>query len=134
MAISGSMKAIALTLIVVVVVFGAYTVATYPRTAVSFPVSFTVGAERETVKLNVPWLLSQAQVEIKVQSGTALWAAGIISGNHTVWSHSAIQGGQTTYTSEWMELPDGQYNFTFRTLGIGSLEAEIKVTTKGGFW
>jgi len=43
-------------------------------------------------------------VEIKVQSGTAIWSAKITSGDEEIWSHTTPQGGQTTYTSGWMEI------------------------------
>lgn len=134
MVMSRVLKAIMLIVIIVVAVFGAYAAVTFPKTVVSFPVSFTIGAETKTEEFDVPWLHGAIQVEIKVQSGTALWSAEITSGDEKIWSHSAAQGGQTTYTSEWMEISAARCNFTFRTLGIGSLEGEIKVTTKGGFW
>ncbi len=134
MAMSKALKATVLIVIIVVVAFGVYAAATFPRTAVSFPVSFTVGAEKKEEEFDVPWLHGLAQVEVKVQSGTALWSAKITSGDEAIWSHSATQGGQTTYASEWIEIPAGRCNFTFGTVGIGSLEGEIKVTTKGGFW
>jgi hypothetical protein len=134
MAMSRVLKATMLIVIIVVAVFGIYAAVTYPRTVVSFPVSFTIGAETKTEEFDVSWLHGSIQVEIKVQSGTALWSAEITSGDEKVWSHSAAQGGQTTWTSDWTKMSAAHYNFTFRTLGIGSLEGEIKVTTKGGFW
>jgi hypothetical protein len=85
-------------------------------------------------EFDVPWLHGSLQVEIKVQSGTAIWSAKITSGDKEIWSHTAPQGGQTTYTSEWIGISTGHYNFTFGTIGVGSLEAEVRVTTKGGFW
>lgn len=127
-------KAIVLIVVILAVVFVIYAAVTFPKTVVSFPVSFTIGAETKTQEFNVPWLHASIQVEIKIQSGTALWSAEITSGDKKIWSHSAAQGGQTTYTSQWTEISTAPYNFTFRTLGIGSLEGEIKVTTKGGFW
>jgi ABC-type antimicrobial peptide transport system permease subunit len=134
MAMSRVLKATMLIVIIVVAVFGIYAAVTFPKTVVSFPVSFTIGAETKTEEFDVPWLHGLIQVEIKVQSGTALWYAEMTSGDEKIWSHSAAQGGQTTYTSEWTEISAARYNFTFKTLGIGSLEGEIKVTTKGGFW
>jgi hypothetical protein len=134
MAMSRSPKATVLIVVIVAVVFGIYAAVTFPKTVVSFPVAFTIGAETKTEEFNVQWLHGSIQVEIKIQSGTALWSAEITSGDKTIWRHSAAQGGQTTYTSEWTEISAAPYNFTFRTLGIGSLEGEIKVTTKGGFW
>ena len=125
---------IAVVLIIIVAGLGMYAAVTYPRTAVSFQVSFTVGAETRTEEFEVPLLHELFQVEVEIQSGSALWSAELTSGNNTVWSHSAASGSQTTYTSDWMQIPAGHYNFTFRTIGAGSLDTLIKVTTKGGFW
>lgn len=132
--LSKTMKTILLVVVLVAVVFAVFATLTYPRTVVSFSVAFTIGADRREKEFDVPLLHGLAQVEVRVQSGTALWSAKIESRDDVVWSHSASQGGQTTYTSEWIQLGSGYYNFTFGTLGIGSLEGEIKVTTKGGFW
>ena len=44
------------------------------------------------------------------------------------------KGGKTTYISEWIQIHSGHYNFTFATAGLGTLSAEIRVTSKGGFW
>lgn len=135
MAMSRALKAIVLIVIIVVVVFGVYAAVTYPRTVVSFPMSIDgMTAQKEEKEFDVPWLHGSLQVEIKVESGNVLWSAKITSGDEEIWSHVATQGGQTTYTSRWMEIPAGRYKFTFRTAGIGELDAEIKVTTKGGFW
>jgi hypothetical protein len=134
MSMSRILKATVLIVVIVVVVFGIHAAVTLPKTVISFPVSFTIGAETKTEEFDVPWLHGSIQVEIRIQSGTALWSAEITSEDKTIWSHSAAQGGQTTYTGEWTEISAAPYNFTFRTLGIGSLEAEIEVTTKGGFW
>jgi hypothetical protein len=118
----------------VVVALGVYAVFTYPKTVVSFPVSFTMGADVENREFDMPLLHGLVQVEVVVSSGTALWTAEIILQNETIWSHGTHQGGQTTYRSGWIELPSEHYNFTFATAGLQSLEAEVKVTTKGGFW
>jgi hypothetical protein len=129
-----TLTAVVLIAVLVVVALGVYIALTYPKTGVSFPVSFTWGADVENKEFDVPLLHGWAQVEVIVGSGTTLWTANIINQDETIWSHAAHQGGQTTYESGWIELPSGQYNFTFATAGLGSLEAEIKVTTKGGFW
>jgi fatty-acid desaturase len=134
MAMSRVLRATVLIVVIVVAVFSIYAAVTLPKTVVSFPVSFTIGAETKTEGFDVSWLHRSIQVEIKIQSGTALWSAEITSGDKKIWSHSAAQGGQTTYTSEWTQISAAPCNFTFRTLGIGSLDGEIKVTTKGGFW
>jgi hypothetical protein len=129
-----ALTAVVLIAVLVVVALGVYAAITYPKTVVSFPVSFTWGADVENKELDVPLLHGWAQVEVIVGSGTTLWTANIIHQNETIWTHAAHQGGQTTYKSGWIELPSGHYKFTFATAGLGSLEAEIKVTTKGGFW
>ena len=131
---SKTLRVVVLIAVLVVVALGVYAALTYPKTVVSFPVSFTIGADVEHREFNVPLLHGWAQVEVIVSGGTALWTAKITLQNETIWSHNARQGGQTTYKSGWIELPSGHYNFTFATAGLGSLEAEIKVTTKGGFW
>jgi hypothetical protein len=73
-------------------------------------------------------------VEVTVNSGTLLWTAQILSQSETLWTHATHQVGKTTYKSDWIKLSSGHYNFTFVTVGLGSLEADIKVTSKGGFW
>jgi len=131
---SKNMKIILLVAVLAAVVFAVFAALTFPRTVVSFSVAFTIGADRKEKEFDLPLLHGLARVEVTVQSGTALWSAKIESRNEVVWSHSTSQGGQTTYTSEWIPLESGHYNFTFGTIGIGSLEGDIKVTTKGGFW
>jgi len=118
----------------VVVVFIAYLALTYPRVLVDFQVSFTVGADARRVEFEVPFLHGYVEVEVYVRSGSALWNAKIMSGESVLWSHVATQGGQTIYNSGWIRFSSGRYNFTFATAGLGSLEAEIKLTSKGGFW
>ena len=126
-----------LVLVMIIVIAGAagiYSALTYPRAVLDFPVSFTVGADVTRRAFNVPILNGRAQVEVVVNSGTSLWTAEISNQGNTLWSHGALQGGQTTYKSEWIELPSGSYNFTFATTGGGPLNAGIKVISKGGFW
>jgi hypothetical protein len=120
------------TLIAVVVV--AYLALTYPRVLVSFTPSFTVGADVKREEFEVPFLHEYVKVEVHVQSGNAIWTARISSGDTVIWSHNAQQSGQTIYISEWIKLASGRYNFTFATAGLGSLTAEVKLTSKGGFW
>ncbi len=133
-------KGISKTLLIVVLVAviaaastGVYSVIAYPRIMVSFPVSFTFGADVERQEFSVPILHDSVQVEVVVNSGNMLWTAKILSLDDILWSHSAHQPGQTVYRSEWIGLSSGNYNFTFAA-GLGPLEAEIKVTSKGGFW
>lgn len=127
-------RAVALIAVLAVAALVVYAAVTYPRKVVSFPVSFTIGADVEHRAFEMPPLHGQAQVKVVVSSGTALWTATIKHQDETIWNHFASQGDQTTYESGWIELPGGQYNFTFATAGLGSLEADVKVTTKGGFW
>ena len=131
---SMAIKALLLVTIIVGAFFVVYIVITYPRVIVSFPVSFTIGADVKRVEFEVPFLHSWIRVEVVVSSGTALWTAKILSGDTALWSYTASQSGQTTYSSEWIRISSGHYNFTITTVGIGSLEAEVKITSKGGFW
>jgi len=131
---SNTFMVVILIVVLVLVALGVYAAITYPKTVVSFPVSFTIGADMEHREFEVPLSHGQVQIEVTVSSGTALWTATITQKDETIWSHTAHQGDQTTYKSGWIELPSGHYNFTFATAGLGSLEAEIKVTSKGGFW
>ena len=131
---SKSLRAVVLIVVLLVVALCVYAALTYPKTVVSFPVSFTWGADVEHREFDVPLLHGLVQVEVVISSGTALWTAKIILEDETIWSHAAHQGGQTTYKSGWIELSTGHYNFTFATAGLSSLEAEIKVISKGGFW
>jgi hypothetical protein len=123
-----------LVVMIIVVLFVAYLAVTYPRVIVDFSVSFTVGADVRRVEFEVPYLHGYVKVEVYVRSGNVLWTAKILSDDNALWSHTATQSGQTTYNSEWIKIPSGRYNFTFTTAGIGSLEAEIKLISKGGFW
>lgn len=129
MAMSKVLKAIVLIVIIVVAVFGVYAAVTSPRTVVSIPVAFTAGFTTKREEFDVPWLHGLVQVEVKVQSGTAMWYAKITSGNETIWSHHA----SGDYVNHWVKISPEHYNFTF-WIGGGSLEAEIRVITKGGFW
>lgn len=123
-----------ITIAIIAVLLVAYFTLTYQRVLVDFSVSFTVGTDVRSAEFEVPILHEYVKVEISVHSGNTLWIAKILNGDEALWSHTATQSGQTTYTSEWIKLPSGHYNFTFATAGIGSLEAEIKLTSKGGFW
>ena len=128
--------AIALGAIVVILVaaFAIYAGVTYPSTVVNTQVSFTVGADTKTTAFTQSFLDNKVQVQVAIQNGAALWRAQIRSGDQVLWEHSAAQGGQQTYGSGWIQLPSGNYNFTFGTIGVGSLQATATVTSKGGFW
>jgi hypothetical protein len=129
-----TLKVLALIVIVGGASIGIFMFLTYPRSVVNFPVSFTIGADVERRKFSVPILHEFIQVEVAVNSGNLLWTASILQHDDILWSHAAHQGDQTTYQSGWIRLPSGDYNFTFATAGIGSLDAEIQVTSKGGLW
>lgn len=130
-----TMKIIVATIIVVVAIASFYGALTFPKTAIDFNVVFTVGADRRLGEFEVPLLHDKVQVEVAIESGSALWTARITDSDGTeIWSHSTAQGGQTTYRSGWLSLPSGQYNFTFGTIGLGELEANMRVDSKGGFW
>ena len=83
---------------------------------------------------NQPALDNMVQVQVSVQTGVALWRARILSGDEVVWEHAAGLGEQQSYSSGWISLPSGDYNFTFGLIGAGSLDATATVSSKGGFW
>jgi len=129
------LKTLAIAAVAILLVAAVYAALTFPRTIVDFQVSFTIGLDREQREFDVPWLHDKAQVEVAVNNGSSLWRATITNANgNEIWSHSALQGEQTTYTSEWIALPNAAYNLTFSTIGVGSLEANLKVASKGGIW
>ncbi|MEM2280642.1 MAG: hypothetical protein QXZ68_01445 [Candidatus Bathyarchaeia archaeon] len=134
MAISSKKVAGIAAALVAVMIFAAYLALTYPRVLVNFTVSFTIGADVKRVEFEVPLLQEYVRVEVHVRSGNALWTARILDGEDAVWSHTASQSGQTTYMGDWIKLASGRYNFTFATAGLGSLEAEVRIVSKGGFW
>jgi uncharacterized membrane protein len=129
-----SIIALAAIVIIIVAAFAVYAGITYPRTTVSTQVSFTIGADSKTTAFNQPFLDDKTQVQVTIQNGAALWRARILSGDQVIWEHAAAQGEQQSYNSEWMSLPSGNYNFTFGTIGVGSLDATATVSSKGGFW
>jgi len=129
-----TVMAIVTIVVLVVAAFAVYAGITYPRTLISIPVSFSLGAESKTTALDQSFLSNKVQVQVTIENGAALWRAQILNGSEVLWEHSAAQGEQQSYDSGWMQLPSGNYNFTFGTIGIGSLEAQVTVTSKGGFW
>ena len=131
---SRGLKIAALIVILIIAAVGVFAVWTYPRTVLSLPVSFTIGLETERREFSVPALHSLVQIQVIVNSGAALWEAKILSQDTELWSHRATQGEQTTYSSGWMQIASGNYNFTFATIGFGAFDAEITVSSKGGFW
>jgi hypothetical protein len=118
----------------VVVGLGVYLGLTYPRTTVNVPVSFSAGIDSQTASFEQPFLMDKAQVTVSVQSGVAVWQVQILDGDQVIWEHTAAQGGQESYTSDWIDLPAGSYDLTFGLAGAGSLEATITVQSKGGIW
>ncbi len=134
MAKSKVVLAVAAIVIIVVASFAAYAGLTYPRTVLTIPVSFTVGTDISNTKFDQSVLDNRVQVQVNIQNGASLWRARILNGDQVIWEHSAAQGGQTSYNSGWIDLPSGSYNFTFGTIGVGSLSATAIVYSKGGFW
>ena len=134
MAQSRMVIALAAIVVIIVAFFAVYAGLTYPRTIVSVPVSFTAGVDSTTTTFAQPFLDDKVQVQVTVQSGAALWRARILSGDEVIWEHAAAQGEQQSYNSGWIQLPSGNYNFTFGLIGGDSLDAEATVTSKGGFW
>ena len=132
--VNKSVIAIGAIVIIVVAAFAVYSGVTYPRKTVNTQVSFTVGADSKTTAFDQSFLDDKAQVQVTIQNGAALWRAQILSGSQVIWEHTAVQGEQQSYNSGWISLPNGNYNFTFGTIGIGSLEASATVSSKGGFW
>ena len=126
--------AIVIIVVILVAAFAVYAGVTYPTTVVNTQVSFTVGADAKTTAFTQSFLDDKVQVQVAIQNGAALWRAQIRSGDQVIWEHSAAQGEQQTYNSGWIQLPSGNYNFTFGTIGVGSLQATATVTSKGGFW
>jgi hypothetical protein len=117
-----------------VATFAIYAGETYPRTTVNTQVAFSIGADTKTTMFNQPFLDDKVQVQVAVHSGAALWRAQIKNGDQVIWEHAAAQGEQQSYSSGWIQLSSGNYNFTFGTIGIGSIDAAATVISKGGFW
>jgi hypothetical protein len=123
---------VAILIIIIAVAFHA--AITYPRTTATIPVSFTIGADSKTIAFDQPFLDDKVKVQVLVQNGAALWRAQILSGDQVIWEHTAAQSEQQSYSSDWIQLQSGSYNFTFGIIGIGSLDATATITSKGGFW
>jgi len=131
---SNILKIASAVIILVLAAVVLYSALTFPRVVVDLPVSFAAGVDREVRMFDVSFPHDKVLVEVAVTTGAALWRASITDANGEVWSHSKAQGDSTTYQSGWIALPSGNYNFTFGTIGIGNLDANVKVTSKGGFW
>jgi hypothetical protein len=130
----GTVVAAIVVVVIVVAGFAVYLGLTYPRTTVNIPVSFTAGIDSQNISFEQPLLMDKAQVTVAIQSGAAVWQAQILDGDQVIWEHTAAQAEQESYTSDWNDLPSGSYDFTFRLIGAGPLEATIMVQSKGGIW
>lgn len=131
---STAVKVLAALLIVIVAAGAIYAALTYPRVILTIPVSLTVGVDIVNKEFDQSAFSNRVQVQVKVSSGSGLWLARILNGTQVLWEHAASQGEQTNYSSGWIELPSGNYNLTFGTVGFGSLDAQITVSSIGGFW
>jgi len=128
-------KTIAAVLIVTLTTVALFSVLTFPRTTVNLQVSFALGVDNEVKEFDLPFLQDKVLVEVAITTGSALWRASIADVNNSeVWSYCKAQGDSTVYQSEWVALQSGHYSFTFGTIGIGNLDANVKVSSKGGFW
>ena len=133
---ANSVKKIALMALAAIILIAAlYSALTFPRDIVETEVSFSIGLDQEREAFSLPLFHDKFQLEVIVNSGSALWSATVTDAEGTkIWEYAKAQGDQTSYTSNWIALPSGNYNFTFGALGIGELQANIRVTSKGGFW
>lgn len=119
---------------VLTTIFGVYALMTYPSTAISFPVSFTIGADSKHEALELSILQSHVRIDVVVSTGSTWWTAKILQSDTEVWSHSMTQNDQTVFQSEWIALQPGSYNFTYTAASLSALDLDVSVTTKGGFW
>jgi len=126
-------KLIVSAVLIVVILIVSYSLFTYPRIVLDFPIKIS-GAARTEREFDISSGHRYLRVEIVIREGKSLWSAKIASGNDIVWdgSGAALQTGQTTYTSNWVIAAPGHYKFTIGTLG--SFDGDVKVTSKGGFW
>jgi hypothetical protein len=130
------LKIIAVIIIVVIVVVATYAAATFPRTVTTFPVAFSAGPDQTKTEFEVPALNDKVQVEVTLSVNSTAWKAAIENtGGTELWTNTGpAESNQTTYHSAWIPITSGRYNFTFSSIGRESLSAEIRVTSKGGFW
>ncbi|MCW4039856.1 MAG: hypothetical protein NWE83_03775 [Candidatus Bathyarchaeota archaeon] len=119
---------------VLTTIFGVYTLMTYPITAISFPVSFTIGADTKHEALEISVLQSQVRTDVVVAMGSTWWTAKIFQDDTEVWSHSMTQNDQTVFQSDWIELQPGSYDFTYTAASLAALDLDVTVITKGDFW
>jgi hypothetical protein len=119
---------------VLITLCGVYTLLTYPRTTISFPISFAIGADTKHEAFEVSVLQSHVRIDVVVTMGSTWWTAKILQNDTEIWRHSITQNDQTVFQSEWIELQPGSYNFTFTAASLAALDLDVAVTTKGGFW
>jgi hypothetical protein len=119
---------------VLIASLGLYTLFTYPSTAISIPMSFTLGADTKQETFEISVLQSQARIDVVVTTGSTWWTAKILQGDAELWSHSMTQNDQTAFQSDWIILSSGSYNFTYTAASLTALALEVTVTTKGGSW
>ena len=131
-----TLKIAAIILVAVIVISVAYAAITFPHTIVNFPVAFSVGPDQAKTEFEVPALNDKVQVHVTLSGNSTSWRAAIEDADGVeLWYYSGpAETNQTTYHSAWEMVPSGRYNFTFLAVGRESLSAEIRLTSKGGFW
>jgi L-2-hydroxyglutarate oxidase LhgO len=117
-------------ILAVVLIAAGFAAWTYPRDVVTIPVSLTIGADVVQKTFTVPVADNAVQLEVTVSSGGALWSAEIDTGNATVFLYRTAQGGQTTYTSEWIIVGAGDYSIRFARVGSGKVGYRLTVNSR----
>jgi len=133
---SRTLKIVAVIMIAVIAVTVAYVAITFPHTIVNFPVAFSVGPDQVKTEFELPALHDKVQVQVTLSGNSTSWGAAIEDVNGVeLWAYrGSAQTNQTIYHSAWTTIPSGRYNFTFSSITKESLNAEISITSKGGFW
>ncbi len=126
-------KVIISTVLAVVVLIVSYSLFTYPRVVLRFPMKLS-GAAKTEKEIELPSGHQYLQVEIIIREGRTLWLAKITFEDEIVWdgSGATLKKGQTTYTSNWVTAAPGRYILSITTLG--SFDGEVLISSKGGFW
>ncbi len=68
-------KGIVIIIMIIAVVSIAFILWTYPRSTLSFPVTFTIGAANQEKVFDVPAFDNSVQVQVKINNGASLWQA-----------------------------------------------------------
>ena len=133
---SRTLKIAAIILVAVIVISVAYAAITFPHTIVNFPVAFSVGPDQAKTEFEVPALNDKVQVHVTLSGNSTSWGAAVETAEGVeLWAYRGpSQANQTIYYSAWTTISSGRYNFTFSSIGRESLNAEISITSKGGFW